>query len=449
MSTHRDHQRIQRPAMGIGIGMPIAQLFLAGVGLAAGGIDAPPPRPGSLDEAFRPGFTLAEGESVGAVARDSLGRWLIGKGPKVLRLAPSGILDETFAAGAEADGTILGLAVDAEGGIYVGGAFAHFAEARSPGLVRLGEDGERDIFEIGSGPVLVSGHPGRVAGLALQQDGGILVAGDFATWNGQRAPSVTRIQPNGGMDREFTENLRPIFGGETRYTVTTTNVNGESVSVTNVTVSYERLSKSGSMGPIIALPTGGCVVGGVVHAQLASDGVPVAAYPEASGAVWGLSSNDEILAASTFRSWGRMSSVRLRRWKLGADPRVTWETNLASDGTVRAIAEDSSGRAILGGDFTTLAGHRCQGLARLNPDGTVDAGFSARIELEDGESWEYVDPANWLTDRAAVVSGIRLDADGSILVHGRFNRVDGVDAPGLARLHGGNWRPHRRALCPG
>jgi len=432
MKIRIENRRMEGAVRGVW-GMTRAALWVAlTAGMSVWG-EGGVPRPGSLDPSLRAGFVLGAGESVGAAVRDAKGRWLIGKGRTVLRLTPAGAVDGTFDAQAESDGTIQALAVGVDGRIFAGGNFTRFGGERSPGLVKLGEDGRRENFVRGTGPLYLSGHPGGVTGLALQTDGRLLVTGNFGTWDGLRAPSVTRLGVDGGMDREFTENLRPIFGGATNTTVTSTNVNGEWISVTNVTVSHEVLSKSGTMGPIVERLGAGSLVGGVVLAELAADGKPVAVIPENPGVVWRLLSNGEVLVVVSVGSPGPVRAVQLRRWRLGVEPRVAWETNLACDGRVQTVAVDRAGRILMGGDFARVAGHRRTGLVRLNADGTVDGGFWVRLEAEGGVEWELMDSR---AERASVM-GVESDGDDAIWVHGRFARVDGVDVPGLARLHGG------------
>jgi uncharacterized delta-60 repeat protein len=90
------------------------------------------------------------------------------------------------------------------------------------------------------------------------------------------------------------------------------------------------------------------------------------------------------------------------------------------DGAVWAIALQTDGRALVGGEFTAVNGQPCHHVCRLNADGSVDATFG--------------DP---LAD--ATVYALALQPDGRVLVGGAFGSIGaGVPAThhALARLNG-------------
>src|SRR5204863_3168681 len=63
--------------------------------------------------------------------------------------------------------------------------------------------------------------------------------------------------------------------------------------------------------------------------------------------------------------------------RLNADGTVdsTFNVTPALDGAVRDIAIQSDGRIIIGGEFSHVAGMAAGRVARLNPEGTLDATF--------------------------------------------------------------------------
>jgi hypothetical protein len=46
-----------------------------------------------------------------------------------------------------------------------------------------------------------------------------------------------------------------------------------------------------------------------------------------------------------------------------------------ADDDIVALAQQADGKILVGGDFTTIHGSTRSGVARLNPDGSIDAGF--------------------------------------------------------------------------
>jgi uncharacterized delta-60 repeat protein len=85
---------------------------------------------------------------------------------------------------------------------------------------------------------------------------------------------------------------------------------------------------------------------------------------------------------------------------------------------VKAIALQADGKIIIGGNFTSFNGTAVNRIARLNTDGTLDAGFNAGGSGVD-----------------STVTEILIQADGKIIVGGFFNSFNEVAAPYLIRLN--------------
>jgi len=77
------------------------------------------------------------------------------------------------------------------------------------------------------------------------------------------------------------------------------------------------------------------------------------------------------------------------------------------------------GKMVVGGDFPSLAGLPCASLARLNSDGTFDAGFNPVVG----------------GDGFAVVYALAVQPDGKILVGGDFTTLGGKPRTSLGRLN--------------
>lgn len=89
--------------------------------------------------------------------------------------------------------------------------------------------------------------------------------------------------------------------------------------------------------------------------------------------------------------------------------------NRGANNPVRALLVQPDGKILVGGDFTTLGGKRRSHLGRLNADGSLDASFNPVVNDD--------------------VLALALQADGKILVGGRFTRIDGVVRYYIARLN--------------
>lgn len=110
-----------------------------------------------------------------------------------------------------------------------------------------------------------------------------------------------------------------------------------------------------------------------------------------------------------------------------ADATVTLVANPSpynADVEVRTIAIQPDGKILLAGFFGAFGGSAHPGIARLLTDGTLDPGFAPiTLQFDPGaaELGLWAKPA--------------IQTDGKILIAGDFNGLNGVAAPGVARLN--------------
>ncbi len=112
------------------------------------------------------------------------------------------------------------------------------------------------------------------------------------------------------------------------------------------------------------------------------------------------------------------SSVAVLRLR----PDASLDTNftlIPSWSETHRIIEDSAGKILIAGDFQADA--QRNGIARLNPDGTVDLSFKSQ-------------PGNARTGYATI-NDVLLHPDGKLVVAGAFDTLNGSDATGIARLN--------------
>jgi uncharacterized delta-60 repeat protein len=90
-------------------------------------------------------------------------------------------------------------------------------------------------------------------------------------------------------------------------------------------------------------------------------------------------------------------------------------------GTVDCLAVQGDDKIVIGGSFARVNGTLRNGIARLNPDGSLDHTFDPGTRLQN--------PAG------ASVNALALELDGKIVIGGAFASVDGTPRAGLARLN--------------
>ena len=254
-----------------------------------------------------------------------------------------------------------------------------------------------------------TGPDGPVSAVALQKDGRVLITGDFSAVNGISRNAVARLNADGSLDNSFVPG-------------TSTN---EAVYVSSLAVQ----------------PDGRVLIGGWSFFGLA-DGAP-------TDGIARLNPNGSL------------------------DSSFETGTGVDSDATVHSVDSikvQPDGKVLIGGDFATFNGLVRNGVARLNPDGSVDTSF---IPDTGSNSSLYVNVVVMQLDGKVLMGGgfgasngvVRLNSngsldsnfntgsgiggysdgpdvrfcalqsDGKVLIGGYFSTVNGMKHDGIARLN--------------
>ena len=116
----------------------------------------------------------------------------------IARLNADGSLDSSFDPGTGADDLIFGVALQQDGKVLIAGYFTHVAGASRNYIARLNGNGSLDYaFDVGNGADYY------VYSLALQSDGKILVGGAFTVFNGVNCNRIVRLNTDGAVDPDF------------------------------------------------------------------------------------------------------------------------------------------------------------------------------------------------------------------------------------------------------
>jgi uncharacterized delta-60 repeat protein len=111
---------------------------------------------------------------------------------------------------------------------------------------------------------------------------------------------------------------------------------------------------------------------------------------------------------------GRFTSVlgqpRNHIARLNADGTLDAGFNPDASGTVHSVAVQADGGVLLGGNFTTVGGAARNHIARLDAAGTLDAGFNPNVDSQD-----------------SAISSVAVQVDGRILLGGYFTSVGGIE----------------------
>ena len=234
---------------------------------------------------------------------------------------------------------------------------------------------------MGAGPVLASGVDGTtdtgfttntgtgfngyVGSVAVQSDGKIIVGGGFTTLNGVTANRIARLDADGTPDTTFTTGTG--FNSIVRSVAVQSDgkiiVGGNFGTLNGATVNYiARLNADGTQDTNFTTKVGTGFDSDVEAVAVQSDG--------------------KIIVVGYFTTLNGATVNYIARLNADGTPNTTFTTG-TSPGTgtgtgfnddVYAVAVQSDGKIIVGGDFTTLNGVTVNRIARLGSSGSSESG---------------------------------------------------------------------------
>ncbi len=360
---------------------------------------------------------------------------------------PSGSLDRSFDPGSGANGEIRTLKLDGSGHILIGGAFTVFNGANRSHIARLNTDAGVDAgFDPGVGP------DSTVADIEVDPDGRLTIGGQFNTVRGLFLNRVARLNADGstdtsfalplGLNAEVSDVLRQPDGkvliGGTFNVVDAAILNHIARLNADGTVDVSFNPGGGADANVNAIalqPDGKVLVGGafsridgVTRSGIlrlntngsVDTGFNAAGSGTAGGAVQDILvlTNGQILIAGDFTSYNGSGRARVARLLPDGSLDAQFDPGAGPNKVVYAIAQQGDGKVIIAGDFTSVASTNRNRLARLNTDGSHDTDFK---------------PGSGANDSVLAVA-VQPD-DGRILIAGRFTQVDNESRPRIARLN--------------
>ena len=130
----------------------------------------------------------------------------------LIRLNEDGTIDNSFNIGLGFNGYVKTIILQPDGKIIVGGNYTEYDGQIQNYIIRLNENGSKDsTFNI------ENSFNGRITSLLLQNDGKILVGGNFTTFNGNSQRYLIRLNEDGTKDTSFI----PYQNNELNLTFTT------------------------------------------------------------------------------------------------------------------------------------------------------------------------------------------------------------------------------------
>lgn len=134
-----------------------------------------------------------------------------------------------------------------------------------------------------------------------------------------------------------------------------------------------------------------------------------------------LDAEEKVLIGGFFTSVNGVTRNRIARLKADGSPDTTFNPGTGADNGIRVIRVQGDGRVLIGGQFARVSGAPRSCIARLNPDGSLDTSFDPGQGISGG--------------LYNMIQSVAVQADGSILVGGSFDRVNGAARSNLVLLN--------------
>lgn len=300
-----------------------------------------------------------------------------------------------------ANNIVNAVAVQPDNKTVLGGDFTAVNARPRNRIARMNADGSLDTgFNPGTG---ADGSVTRVLLYPASSTnfGRILIVGGFSSYNGSQRNGIARLQPTGALDTTF----RPGNGANgTIYAVAIQAdekilIAGDFTEFNNFSrPGLARLNADGSLD--LSFDPGAGTDGPIADVKTVADGL----------------GGEQVLIAGNFLFYGQDYRAGIAR--LNADGTVdpNFDTGGGANGPVYSIAVESDGRIVLAGAFNEIDARPRIGMARLNPDGTLDETFDAGRGPDNP------------------VYTVTLQPDQKALIGGPFTSYNGTRRKGFARL---------------
>ncbi|MBK8811665.1 MAG: VCBS repeat-containing protein [Acidobacteria bacterium] len=353
---------------------------------------------------------------------------------RLFRLQSNGPVDTGFNPNLTILAETYTQAVQSDGKLIVAGTFSQINGTPKSSIGRLNSDGTLDgSFDGGTGFDLPP------ISLSVQNDGKIIAAGGFNSYNGISLPGLARLNNDGSLDQTFTPTVASVYGatvlsdgkiliygpfttvnGVTRERLV--KLNGDGSLDNSVTASIA----NGAVYSAVEVPGGGFVVGGSFNGvdgfnrsnlvRLNSNG----SLDQTFNAT-GVATVNSIIVQPDGKfvcvyGAGSPSAIGRRNTDGSNDTGFVSPTlllNGSSDQRIHTVTRQSDGSLLLGGLFDSVNNSQRSNIIRLAPNGSLD-----RLFLPRGAN--------------APVRSMVTRPDGKVYVAGDYSRIGDSARAGLA-----------------
>lgn len=362
---------------------------------------------GSVDPTFNSISEFVSGSGVLAKQNDDkilFAKFISFNEYRIKRFNADGTIDSSFYSDGFFGGPIASIATQNDGKILVGGTFTSYNGSAQNRIMRLNIDGTKDTtFNIGSGAI------NAVFNIHVQNDGKIVLAGNFWSFNGVPTGRFVRLNIDGSIDT--TLNSTTGFDGLKHYFA----FQNDGKMIVGGDFTYYKGRRENRI------------------IRLNADGSKDSSFKTETGfndyiASIAFQNDGKMIVGGYFTGYKAPSENRIIRLNLDGTKDISFNTGIGFDGsnqsiTVNSIVIQNDGKILVGGVFASYNGISENKIIRLNSDGTKDTSFNTGTGFNGCNNVNYG------------VNAISLQTDGKIIVGGNFFSYNETTQNGITRLN--------------
>lgn len=311
---------------------------------------------------------------------------------RIARMNADATLDSDFSPGGGPNNLLNAIDIQADDKILIGGQFTAVDGISRLRIARLNANGTLDTdFDTSNGP------DDNVLAIALQEDGKVLLGGEFTTIEGSNRKYVARLNDDGSWESGFGSGMEP------NYRITALDIQDDGTVI--IAGEFTQINSDDYL----------------YVARLNTDGSVDSSFDTSAGP------NNWVYAAAAYGSGkvvigGRFTQVggtpinRIARLNSDGSLDTTFDPGSGPTDRVYALAVQEDGKVLIGGAFNTVSGAARNHIARLNADGSLDTTFDPKPAPEED------------------VQAIAIQSDGKILIAGNFDQLGSSSCAHIARL---------------
>ncbi len=311
----------------------------------------------------------------------------------IARLNANGSLDTSFSGGTTTDNFINSIALQPDGKILIAGLFTNYEWTNRNYIARLNANGSLDTSF--SGGTMADNE---IYSIALQPDGKILIAGLFTSYGWTNRNYIARLNANGSLDTSFSGGT--MFDNEVAYIAL--QPDGK-ILVNGLFTSYNWVTRNG----LARINSDGSLDTGFSDGDMDDSTIKSIA----------LQPDGKILIGGYFTIYNWEVRNRLARLNANGSLDTSFSGGTMAMNVINSIALQPDGKIVIGGLFTSYNWVTRNRLARINPNGSLDTGFSGGTMADND------------------IHSIALQPDGKILIGGLFTSYNNIVRFFLAKIN--------------